>query len=56
MELPRKGEQVDLQKIEEICRHYGLTQLWERIRTDPPFKPFKSDGCSMWMDEWAGYS
>jgi len=56
MELPRKGEQVDLQKIEEICRHCGLTQLWERIRTDPPLKPFKSDGCSMWMDEWAGHS
>ena len=56
MELPGKGEHVDLQKIDEICRYYGLTQLWERIQTNPPPKPFESDGCSMWFDEWAGRS
>ena len=54
MELPQKGEVVPLSKIEEICRFYGLHDLWEKIRTDRPTKPFASDGCSLWVDCWKG--
>lgn len=56
MDLPRKGEDVPIQKIKEICEHYGLHGLWKKIEKDPPSKPFKSDGCSMWFDFWKGVS
>jgi hypothetical protein len=56
MKLPVKGEEVPLSKIKEICVHYGLTELWEKIEKDPPPKPFSSDGCSMWFDTWQGVS
>lgn len=56
MELPGKDEVVELPKIEEICEHYGLRDLWEKIEKDPPPKPFKSDGCTMWFDSWGGKS
>ena len=56
MELPNKGEIVDLPKIKEICEHYGLDDLWVKIENDPPSKPFKSDGCSMWFNTWNGIS
>lgn len=52
MNLPRKGEEVSLSKIKEICEFYGLHDLWKKIDKDPPDKPFKSDGCSMWFDSW----
>jgi hypothetical protein len=52
MELPAKGEEVPLDRIREICEHFGLHELWSKIESDPPDKPFKSDGCSMWIDEW----
>ncbi len=56
MQLPAKGEEVPLAKIREICEDYGLEALWEKIEADPPPKPFKSDGCSMWFDTWEGVS
>ena len=56
MELPEKGEEVELPKIKEICEHYKLRALWEKIEKDPPPKSFKSDGCSMWFDSWGGIS
>lgn len=56
MELPKKGEEVPLSKIKEICDAYGLHELWAKIEKDPPSKPFKSDGCSMWVDSWKGKS
>jgi hypothetical protein len=31
-------------------------ELWAKIEKDPPKKPFKSDGCSMWFDTWKGIS
>jgi len=31
MILPKKGEEVPCEKIEEICKYYGLTDLWEKI-------------------------
>ena len=56
VELPKKGEKVSLPKIKEICEAYGLHKLWEKIKNDPPPRPFKSDGCSMWFDTWQGVS
>lgn len=56
MDLPKKGEEVSLQKIKEICESFGLHDLWKKIEKDPPPKPFKSDGCSMWFDSYQGVS
>jgi hypothetical protein len=54
MPLPQKGEEVPLAKISEICEHYGLQELWAKIAQDPPPRPFRSDGCSLWFDSWQG--
>ncbi len=54
MELPSENEIVPLEKIRKICEHHGLQTLWEKIKNDPPARPFKSDGCSMWFDRWQG--
>ena len=54
MDLPAKGVVVPLEKIQEICAHYGLDELWAKIRKNPPPKPFQSDGCSLWFDSWDG--
>ena len=56
MQLPEIGEEVPLSKIKEICEHYNLPGLWARIEQDPPVKPFVSDGCSYWFDDWKGVS
>jgi hypothetical protein len=50
MELPKKGEVVPLPRIEEICRFNGLDELWEKIHSDPPGKPFASDGCTLMLE------
>ena len=52
MKLPEKNKEVSLAEIKEICEAYGLNELWIKIEKDPPTKPFKSDGCSMWFDTW----
>jgi hypothetical protein len=54
--LPAMGEVVDLPTIKTICEHYGLAALWQKIQRDPPPKPFKSDGCTGWVNEWHGIS
>lgn len=54
MDLPKKGQEVPLPEIKQICHAYGLNDLWIKIENDPPPKPFQSDGCSMWMDAWNG--
>ncbi|HEY0967995.1 MAG TPA: hypothetical protein VGD88_11450 [Opitutaceae bacterium] len=54
--LPALGEEVPLARIKEICTHYGLNDLWQKIERDPPAKPFKSDGCTGWFDDWQGVS
>jgi hypothetical protein len=54
--LPAIGEEVPLPRIKEICAHYGLKELWRKIERDPPPLPFKSDGCTGWVDEWKGVS
>lgn len=54
MQLPKKGAIVPMNQIKEICEHYGLHELWAKIEKFPPEKPFKSDGCSMWLDTYQG--
>ncbi len=54
MALPEKNTEVPLNDIQIICQEYGLLDLWKKIENDPPKKPFKSDGCSMWCDSWQG--
>ena len=54
--LPALGEEVDLPTIKKICAHYGLSALWAKIERDPPPVPFKSDGCTGWVNEWKGIS
>ncbi|MFH1497184.1 MAG: hypothetical protein ABII82_05090 [Verrucomicrobiota bacterium] len=54
--LPAMGEDVPLPRIREICEHYGLHALWAKIEADPPIRPFKSDGCTGWINEWRGIS
>jgi len=56
MPLPEKGEEVPFPKIREICEHFGLQELWAKIAKDPPPLPFRSDGCSLWLDSWQGVS
>lgn len=55
-ELPALGEEVPLPRIREICAHYGLHALWQKIERDPPPRPFRSDGCTGWFDDWKGVS
>ena len=54
--LPALGEEVPLARIQEICAYYGLAELWRKIERDPPGRPFKSDGCTGWFDDWRGVS
>lgn len=54
--LPEMGEVVPLPRIKEICAHYELHALWRKIEADPPRRPFKSDGCTGWVNEWKGIS
>src|SRR5210317_1899482 len=56
MDLPKKNEIVDFERIKEICDHYGLKELLKKIENDPPKKPFVSDGCTGWVNEWKGIS
>jgi hypothetical protein len=55
-QLPAMSEEVDLPTIKKICAHYGLQELWTKIERDPPPRPFKSDGCTGWVNEWQGIS
>lgn len=54
--LPAIGEEVSLPEIQRICDHYGLPELWLKIKNDPPPMPFKSDGVTGWFDAWKGIS
>ncbi len=54
--LPEKGEEVPQPRIQEICEHFDLHELWAKIAKDPPPRPFSSDGCSLWVDTWHGVS
>lgn len=52
VELPEKGQAVSLEEIELICAERQWYDLWAKIKQNPPEKPFKSDGCSWWPDNW----
>jgi hypothetical protein len=56
MDLPGINEVVPLEKLREICLRHGLPALWAKIERDPPKKPFASDGCTGWFNEWRGKS
>ena len=56
MPLPPKGEEVPLPRIKEICEYFDLHALWAKIAQDPPPRPFRSDGCSLWVDICQGVS
>jgi len=56
MVLPALGEEASLAKIKGICEFYELHDLWRKIERDPPQRPFKSDGCTGWFDNWQGVS
>lgn len=56
MELPGINEVVPLDRIRAICDAYGLFSLWKKIERDPPPRPFVSDGCTGWFNEWKGVS
>ena len=56
MVLPKKGQVVPLTAIEQICLHYDLPELWQKIARDPPPRPFSSDGCTAWFDRWRGHN
>lgn len=52
--LPKKGVVVPLDLIKKICLESNIMDLWAIIEGDPPKREFKSDGCSIWPDNWAG--
>ena len=52
MELPEIGKTLSLKEVKELCLYFELPELWEKIKKDPPKKPFKSDGCSCWPEDW----
>ena len=54
LNLPKENELVSLAEIEQIAIYFNLPKLWEKIKSDPPEKPFKSDGCTAWFDQWQG--
>lgn len=56
MELPAINEVVPLGRIRKICEHYRLPELWDKIERDTPPRPFSSDGCTGWVNEWKGVS
>ena len=55
IELPGIGVIVPVDEIERICLERGLDDLWRKIWEDPPLKPFRCDGCSLWPDKWGNY-
>lgn len=55
-DLPAVGAEVLPAEIAVICAHYELPALAARIAVDPPAKPFVSDGCTGWVNEWQGVS
>jgi len=54
MKLPAINEEVSLEKVQEICTHFNLHDLWKKIEKDPPAMTFVSDGCTMWPNKTNG--
>lgn len=55
MELPKIGETVTTNRARELCRHFGIEELVERIDAAPDrYKDWAFDGCSCLPDESLG--
>jgi len=55
MKLPEINEIVTTDHALELCRHFGLDYLVDRIEADPDqFKSWKFDGCSCLPDKVMG--
>ena len=52
MDLPEKGEVVELERLVQICRENGLDALAQKIEDDPPQRPFRCDGCFCFSKEF----
>lgn len=53
--LPKKGVIVNLDQLKLICVEYNMMDTWKTIELDPPKNPFKTDGCTMWPDNWKSH-
>jgi len=55
MKLPEIGDTITTQKALELCAHFGLDYLVERINWNPDcYKDWTFDGCSGLPDEVMG--
>lgn len=56
MELPKVGETVTTERALQLCRHFGLEYLVERIVSHPEkYREWTFDGCSGLPDEVMGF-
>ncbi len=55
LSLPKKGEEVPLPRIKEICGHFGLHDLWAKIAKDPPLRLIYPACFLHDLKYWAGY-
>ena len=51
LSLPPIHTEVSIPEIAVICHHFGLDALWQKIISDVPAKPFRSDGASCFPDQ-----
>lgn len=55
MKLPEIGDIITTQKAVELCAHFDLNYLVDRITANPgSYKPWSFDGCSGLPDEVMG--
>lgn len=55
MKLYEIGDIITTQKALELCAHFGLNYLVDRINTNPDsYKDWSFDGCSRFPDEVMG--
>ena len=55
MELPKIGDIIDNEKAIELCDHFNLDHLSDRIKKNPEqYRSWEFDGCSMIPDEILG--
>jgi len=55
MELPAINDTITTEAALELCRHFNLEYLVERIESDPTrYRDWKFDGCSGLPDELMG--
>ena len=54
--LPAINAPVSADELAAICAHYELGALAKVLENDPPARPFVSDGCTGWVNEWKGVS